>query len=465
MSSKSSFTGTRGAARFKALAQPLAQDLLDYAMQKGADLGVDQAKISILASEKGECSVENGEMTEWVSGQSFDVGISLYRGDKKLSFSVASQDLGEACKEIDCKLHYLDLIPDNQYQKLLPAEEVYSGPIKLFDAYQRTPTKISEMVEFAKTMEREANKDPNVLRTESAGVSRRINHVLILSTNGQNRIGRSTGYNAGISVVSIKAGVNGEDDQKSNGGAYSSAAYFSDLDSPESMGRKAAEEASKKLSLAKPASGKVPIVLSHDAAEQFYRIVMNAIDGTTILQKASFLQDKIGKPVLSSDVTIEDLPHVKKSLHSVFVDSTGQKCEPVTFIKEGILQSYNVSLEEARRLGVKPIGRNDGVTNLRVCPGSVSPEELISDIEEGIYIDSFNNGISNTNNGIFSRPAQGMRIHQGKITSQSVGDFIVSGQLQDMFMNLVLANDTPSLPSTTHVIVAPTTRINGVQIV
>ncbi|OIN87627.1 MAG: hypothetical protein AUJ12_01165 [Alphaproteobacteria bacterium CG1_02_46_17] len=465
MSSKLSFIGTRGAARFKALAKPLAQALLDYAVQKGPAFGVDQARVSILSVEKTGCNVEKGDMTEWISGKSFSVGICLYGGDKKLSFSVSSPDLEVACKEIDRKIQFLHIIPDNQYQKLLSPDQVYSGPMGLFDTYQPSPVKMPDMVDFAKRMESEAIKNPDVLRVESSGVSQVTHHVLVLATNGQDRSDSSTTYSAGISVVSIKPGVNGEDDEKCIGGAGSSASHFSDLDSPESLGKKAAEEAVKKLSLIKPASGKVSIVLSHDAAEQFYRIVMNAIDGTVLLQKASFLQKKMGEQVLSPDVTIEDLPHVKRSLHSAFVDSSGQKSEPITFIKNGVLQQFNVSLEEARQLGLDPIGRNDGVTNLRICPGSVSPDNLISDIEEGVYIDSFDSGISSTNNGIFSRPAQGMRIHKGKITHQSVGDFIVTGQLQDMFMNLVLANDTPQLPSSCHAIVAPTTRINGVNIV
>jgi predicted Zn-dependent protease len=39
----------------------------------------------------------------------------------------------------------------------------------------------------------------------------------------------------------------------------------------------------------------------------------------------------------------------------------------------------------------------------------------------------------------------------------------VSGNLKEMFMNVVLANDTPAQPGK-HTLAAPTTRINGVTI-
>ncbi len=465
MSSKLSFIGKKGAARYKDLAKPLAQAVLDYAMEKGSAVGVDQAKISILATEKTECNVENGDMTEWISGKSFTVKMCLYSKDKKLSFSVDSPDLEAACREIDKKIKFLDIIPDNPHQKLLSPDLVYSGPLGSFDTFQPSPAKTSDMIDYAKRMECEAIKNPDVMRVESSGVSQVYYHVLVLATNGQDRWASSTKYSAGISVVSVKPGINGNDDNKCVGGAGSVASHFLDLDPPEFLGKNAADEAVKKLTAIKPSSGKFPIVLSHDAAEQFYRIVMRAIDGTALLQKASFLQKKMGQQVLGSDVTIEDLPNIKRSLSSSFVDSSGQKIDPITYIKDGILQQFNVSLEEARQLGLDPIGRNDGFTNLRVCPGSVSPDDLISDIEEGVYIDNFDSGVSNTNNGIFSHPAHGMRIQNGKITPQSVGNFIVSGQLQEMFMNLTLANDTPPLPSTHHSIVAPTTRINDVKII
>lgn len=146
------------------------------------------------------------------------------------------------------------------------------------------------------------------------------------------------------------------------------------------------------------------------------------------------------------------------------MDSSGQKSEPVTFIQNGVLKQFNVDLLAARQLGVDPIGRNDGTTNVSVLPGTASVEELIGDIKDGIYIRSFKGGTADTNNGTFSRPATGTLIKDGKVTGQAVDGFIVSGNLKEMFMKVAIANDTPAHPNTRYTIAAPTTRINGMTI-
>ena len=113
---------------------------------------------------------------------------------------------------------------------------------------------------------------------------------------------------------------------------------------------------------------------------------------------------------------------------------------------------------------MEPSGRENGFTNCSILPGAQSVDELIADIKDGIYIKDFSGGSVDINNGTHSRQAYGTLIKDGKITDIPVSGFVVSGNLKDMFMNAVIANDTPSHPCTRHRIAAPTTRINGTMI-
>jgi PmbA protein len=244
-------------------------------------------------------------------------------------------------------------------------------------------------------------------------------------------------------------------------GDYSVARHFCDMSNPRELGKAAGRNAAAKLGATLPATGAMPIVLSHAAAESFFSTVYAAIDGTAVHRGLTFLKDKIGQQVMSTDVTLIDDPGIQKGLASSQIDGAGMKAEKIIYIDKGTLKIYNVSLLEARQLGIEPIGRDDGPTNSSVLPGVQTPDELIADIQKGIYIKGFNGGKVDVNDGTHSRQAYGTLIENGKITDQAVEGFVVSGNLKDMFMNVVLANDTPVLPSPKYTLAAPTTRING----
>jgi PmbA protein len=247
-------------------------------------------------------------------------------------------------------------------------------------------------------------------------------------------------------------------------GEGSTARHFNDMAKPKELGRKASLNAIGKLGATLPKTGEMPIVLDNDAAEDFFSSVYAAIDGTALHRGTTFLKGKLGQQVMSKGVTLVDDPDVPRGLGSGHVDSAGVESRKIIHIEDGVLKSFNATLLESRQLNVAPTGRQDGPTNGMILPGAVTPSELISDIKEGIYINGFNGGTVDVNNGLHSRQAYGVMIRDGKITDEAVSGFVVSGNLKDMFMNVVLADDTPALPSTTHSLAAPTTRINGVTI-
>ena len=177
------------------------------------------------------------------------------------------------------------------------------------------------------------------------------------------------------------------------------------------------------------------------------------------------LQESLGEQILPDNVTIEDDPTLERGLGSYSVDSAGLKAEKMTFIENGVVKSYVLGLHSARKLGMKPIGRENGLSNTRVLPGSQSRDELIADIKKGILVKGFNGGTVNLQNGTFSRPAYGDLIENGKVTDKPVSGFIVAcGDLKDAFKGVSIANDTPAQPSSKYRFAAPTTRLSGMTV-
>jgi PmbA protein len=445
-------------SEFLAVARPLAERLRDYAMTAGKPFGITDARISIAAEASQENSIEKGAVANSVSGDSWQVGVALYAGDRKLSFSSNSLDAAALEAAMLKNMQVIGLVPPSADQRLLDPEKVYKGIEKDLDLYDRAPPDTAALIAYAREIEQAALAQEGVKTTRAVSISKSDSHSLVLATNGLDQRRSATMYSAGAAVIAEDAGG------MQIGGKSSVARHFSDMAKPAALGAEAGQKAAAKLGATLPATGEMPIVLDNDAAEAFFSAVYSAIDGTALHRGTSFMKGKLGQQVMSKGVTLVDDPLLPRGLASRHVDGAGLEEKKVTFVEDGVLKSYNLDLAESRQLGLPPTGRENGPGNARVLPGTLTPAELIADIKEGILIRGFNGGTVDVNNGTHSRQAYGALIRDGVVTDIAVNGFVVSGNLKDMFMNVVLANDTPAQPGTGHRLAAPTTRINGVTI-
>jgi PmbA protein len=438
---------------------PLAERLLAYAMQEGQAYGITDAKISVALKESKKAEIEHGQISQVVSGTQQGVVVLLFAGDRTYSFSKNTLDEPRLQAAILESMELMAVVPENADNRLLEPEKIYTGPSIDFDTRDPNPPALSQMIDYARQMEVAALAQPGVKATQAAAISFSDVQGYTVATNGLRYNESGTGFSAYIGVVAEDA--NGMQVHYEG----SSAPHFSDMADPQKVGEDAAHGAVAQLGAVLPATGHdVSIILSPDAAEEFFSTVYTAIDGGNVFTSETFLKDSLGQQVMSAEVTLIDDPRINRTSKSSYMDSSGVETQPITFIEHGILKAFNASLVESRRLGVAPIGRNDGPTNIFVLPGTLSPAALMQDIKDGVYIKEFHGGKEDVNDGTYSRQANGVRIIEGKITEIAVDGFIVAGNLREMFMNVVLANDPSPLPSTSHSMSVPTTRINGMTI-
>jgi len=438
--------------------EALAGTIIDYAMQEGREYNISDVKVSMSVAQKQKNVVENGELSTVSGGESLGVSVTLFSGDKIMSFLKNTFDFTKIKESVDDALKVIHLVPENPYKRLLESDKVYSGKKDDLDLYDDTQISQDDLINYAKEMNKAALSYPNIKSSRDTSITRNVAYYFAKATNGFENRGSRTTYAASVSAIAE------DKNEMQVNYDYSHARYFSDLEDPRELGVNSAKGAVAKLSASLPKSGESSIVLSHDAAESFFSSIYKAIDGSAVYTGKTFLKDKLGELVMSPSITVVDNPRVKRGLQSSYVDSSGMESKKITFVEKGVLKSYNVSLEEARQLGIEPIGRNDSSTNTSILPSDKTREELVADIVEGVYIEDFKGGEVNVVNGIHSREAYGFKIKDGKITDEAVDGFVVVGKLQEMFMNVSIANDTPKHPSTKYQIAAPTTRIDKVII-
>jgi PmbA protein len=94
-----------------------------------------------------------------------------------------------------------------------------------------------------------------------------------------------------------------------------------------------------------------------------------------------------------------------------------------------------------------------------LSPGSAKPDDLIADIKQGLYVTELLGMGVNGVTGDYSRGASGLWIEDGRV-SYPVSEITIAGNLKDMFVELVCADDLEFKGSVN----APTCRIEGMTV-
>lgn len=207
----------------------------------------------------------------------------------------------------------------------------------------------------------------------------------------------------------------------------------------------------------------MPVVFSPDMAAGLLNHFIGAARGETVRKGGSFLQGRLNMPVFSKDITIINDPHIRRGLGSAFYTGAGLPTRLVTMVEGGVLRNLFLSLETSRRMrdivGDMPV---QGPTNVTIVPGAQTPDELVADIQKGVYITDLSGQGIRIVSGDYSRAATGFWIENGQIDyAHPVDEFVISSTLQEMFATMIPANDVHLLRRS---ITSPTVRVEGMNI-
>lgn len=157
----------------------------------------------------------------------------------------------------------------------------------------------------------------------------------------------------------------------------------------------------------------------------------------------SFLVDKVGSEVASDKFTLVDDPTVAGSFGVKGFDDEGIPTRRNVIIDEGVLKSYLHNSTTAKKFGVETTGNAGLISphpwNLVIGPGERSLEELLAEIDYGIYVtNDWYLRYQNYRRGDFSTiPRDGMfLVEKGEISS-SIRELRISDNMLRIFQNIL----------------------------
>jgi len=393
--------------------------------------------------------------------ESQDVGLRVLLGKRQAIVSSTDQAPDSLDELVERALAMAKVVPEDPYCGLAEAEQLATSvpDLDILDEDEPAP---EVLIERARICEEAARGVAGVTNSEGAEAGWSRIDIALVTSNGFARGYARSGHSVGVSVIA------GQDLGMERDYDFASAVYGRELEDPAAVGRRAGERAVKRLNAKKPPTKRLPIVYDPRVSNSMLRHLAGAISGPAIARGTSFLKDKLDQQIFAAGITVVDDPHRPHGLASKPFDGEGLANGKLNIIDGGRLTTWIMDLSSARQLGFKSTAHaargtssppSPSVSNLYMEPGSLTPAQLIAEIEDGFYVtDMMGMGINGVT-GDYSRGAAGFRIEKGELTTP-VSEATVAGNLKEMFLNLTPANDLVFK----YAVNAPTLRIDGMTV-
>jgi PmbA protein len=223
-------------------------------------------------------------------------------------------------------------------------------------------------------------------------------------------------------------------------------------------------------------------------AELFSYAFGNAFCADNVQHKSSPLEGKIGSQVAPDFVTLVDDGTFEGGLVSFKMDDEGMPSKRTILIEKGMLKGYLHNNQSAKTESTTGTGNCvrwevPGVdyfyyrsytrlpriypTNLVFIPGRTSLDDMINEVDDGIYVERSDPPFTARPDGSFSVTVlNGLRIEQGELTTPA-NDVRIAGNMFDYLKRIDAVGDSPEKCIPTlypSCVITPALRIQDVTI-
>ena len=428
----------------------IARHCISFACANGAD----SARVNLNKSSVDSCNMLNGELDKVTHAADRSVYLYLYVDGKYGTFST---NMLEKDKLEDFILKAIDMVrmlgedicrklpdPSRTEKDAKTGRELglYDEEIEKADSESRL-AKAKAMSIWQKCAAGEYT-----LISEECEYSESYDDSLTIDSYGFE--GRHT-----ESAFSFFAEVTIQDKEGNRYSGYwwDTSCRNSDAD-PSQCSKKALERAVAQIGPKPRRSGRARMVVDSSVASRLVAPVLNALNGSALQQKMSFLDETLGQQVFSEGMNLMDLPRTEGRNGSRMYDSEGVATKDAPVIKDGVVCQYFINTYNAEKMGIEPTVEDASrpclmpyMKGKELADGeiSVSLKDILQFCRNGILVTGFNGGNTNPVTGDFSFGIEGFAFSKGKIT-HPVREMLITGNLKDLWNSLIAAG-TDARPS------------------
>ena len=418
--------------------QQALEQIVERALALAKAGGATAAEAAVGASTGLSVTVRLGEVETLEYQRDRSLGVTVYAGQRKGSASTANLTPAAVAETIAKALSIASFTADDEYAGL-PDASLMAARLPDLDLSHPWQLEAPEAVDLARRCEGAGlAHDPRIRNSEGASVS--THRKLRVFGNSHGFVG---GYpSTSHSVTCVVVGQDGGDMQRDYW--YTAARDWRALEDVESVGRRAAEKAVRRLGAGKLATRKAPVLFAPELARGLIGHFTGAIGGGAQYRRSSFLLDAKGEQVFPEAISLIERPHLPGALGSAPFDGEGVATRDRELVVAGRLDGYLLDSYSARKLGLVTTGNAGGVHNLVVQGHMLDPKTLLRKLGTGLLVTEMMGQGVNPVTGDYSRGASGFWVEGGEIT-RPVHEITVAGNLRQMYRGIVALGDDVDL--------------------
>jgi len=409
----------------------IAQDMLDYAKQRGATAA--SADVSVGFGQS--VTVRQGEIETIEYNRDKGLSVTAYIGQHRGNASTSDFSPQAVRDAVDAALSIARYTAKDDCSGL-PDADMLARDCPDMDLYHTWDLPVDAAIELAKQCEQAAlDADKRINNSEGATVS--LHEAQFITANS---LGFSGGFPTSRHSLSC-AVIAGEDDAMERDYWYAVARDAKELMDAQQVGRIAAERTVRRLNARQIDTMQVPVLFEAPIASGLLGSFVGAVSGGSLYRKSSFLLDQMDKQIFAPHINISDVPDIRKGLASSPFDDEGVRTQRRNIVENGVLRGYFLGSYSARKLGMRTTGNAGGNHNLILQSGELDFAGLLKQMGRGLLVTELLGQGVNAVTGDYSRGAAGFWVEHGEI-QYPVQEITIAGNLKDMFRNIVaVGND------------------------
>jgi PmbA protein len=408
----------------------IAQDMLDYAKQRGASASAADVSVGFGQS----VTVRHGEVETIEYNRDKGLSVTVYLGQQRGNASTSDFSPQAVRDTVDAALSIARYTAKDDCSGL-PDADMLARDCPDMNLYHPWHLPVDAAIELAKQCEQAAlDADKRISNSEGATVN--LHEAQFITANSMGFIGGFPTSRHSLSCAVIaEQGNSMERDYW-----YAVARDAGDLMDAQQVGRIAAERTVRRLNARQIDTTQVPVLFEAPIASGLLGSFASAVSGGSLYRKSSFLLDQMDQQIFAPHINIGDVPDIQKGLGSSPFDDEGVQTQRRNIVENGVLRGYFLGSYSARKLGTRTTGNAGGNHNLILQPGELDFAGLLKQMGHGLLVTELLGQGVNQVTGDYSRGAAGFWVEHGEI-QYPVQEITIAGNLKDMFRNIVAAGN------------------------
>ena len=423
--------------------------ILKTALDEALSHGADFAEIYVEDTQRYNYSFLDSKPQKAISGLTLGAGVRLFSGTEQVyayTNDLSQDGLLRAARQAAAALK----ITKQGKVALASPPVAQSSPQQVLKIDDRAWS-------FLRVMDETARQHSSLITQVQADMGETIKTVQVINSEGVHR--QETRHYLSAFVRAIA------EDQGAKESGYERTAFIGSSNSWESVDFKAlaVEAAAQSLRILRAdwaPAGEMPVLMDNGfGGVIFHEACGHGLETTSVAKNASVFCGQLGQKVAHESVTAIDDGSLPGQNGTLAIDDEGESTRQTILIEKGILKSYLVDKMGARKTGFAVTGsgrRQDyrfaptsRMRNTFIAAGNSSFEEMLKDIDYGLYAKNLGGGSVMPGTGSYNFAVnEAFLVRNGKIEKQVKGASLIGTGIETLGRIVKVGRDLKLAPGT-----------------